>query len=217
MLSAQTEVKTPAEAFDLYFKTFVNKSDTSLKALNDYMRPTVKGQDMYQVDFSGNTKEMVDSMSDNFLTIFSPAAAKANKQEAMDYFNAMFNGFNSATYKINNVKLANNEYVKGQKIATIFYRVFFKMPTNPTEEILSTYKEKDPKKLTSEEVKKILITLKESYTKASNEDGVDQEIELYQLVEKGKIYYFSGNIAEGIVTKLTDFYFGSDEEEMEEE
>lgn len=214
-LSAQ-EVKKPTDAFDLYFKTFVNKNESSLKELNDYMRPTVEGKDMYAVNFAEGNAEMIASMSENFLSIFSPAAAKANKKEAEDYFAAMSKNFNEATYKITSVKLVNNEYVKGEKIAEISYRVTFKMPNESTEEVMNAYKDKSPKNLKADELKKLLTSLKNTYNNTTKEESIDREINLYQLKEKEKIYYNSGNIYEEIVTNLTDFYFGSDEELAEE-
>lgn len=212
ILFGQTEVKKPAEAFDLYFKTFVNKKESSLKELNDYMRPTVEGKDMYSINFAEGASEMISSMSENFLSIFSPAAAKANKKEAEDYFAAMIKNFNEATYKITSVKLVDNEYIKGEKIAEISYRVTFKLPNESADEVMTAYKDKNPKSLKAEELKKLLVSLKNTYSNATKEESIDRQINLYQLKEKGKIYYNSGSIYEEIVTNLTDFYFGSDEE-----
>ncbi len=216
IFSAQTEVKKPNDAFDLYFKAFVNKNETALKALNDYMRPTVEGKDMYAINFTEGNSEMIANMSDNFLSIFSPAAAKANKKEAEDYFAAMIKNFNEATYKISSAKLVDNEYVKGEKIAEISYRVTFKMPNEASDDILSAYKNKNPKTLKADELKQLLISLKNTYSNATKEESIDRQVSLYQLIEKGKIYYNSGNIYEEIVTNLTDFYFGSDDELAEE-
>lgn len=50
-LAAQTEVKKPSEVFDMYFGTFVNNDTAVLNKLNDYLRPTVEGENAYQVDF----------------------------------------------------------------------------------------------------------------------------------------------------------------------
>ena len=45
---AQTEVKKPKEAFELFFGTFVNNDETALNKLNEYLKPTVEGQNAYR-------------------------------------------------------------------------------------------------------------------------------------------------------------------------
>lgn len=57
-VSAQVEVKKPKEAFELFFGTFVNNDEVSLNKLNDYLRPTVEGQNAYQVNFKETSDEM---------------------------------------------------------------------------------------------------------------------------------------------------------------
>ena len=69
-LMAQTEVKKPKEAFELFFGTFVNNDETALNKLNDYLRPTVEGQNAYQVDFKETSKEMINGSVENFSGCF---------------------------------------------------------------------------------------------------------------------------------------------------
>jgi hypothetical protein len=69
-VSAQVEVKKPKEAFELFFGTFVNNDEVALNKLNDYLRPTVEGQNAYQVNFKETSDEMKKGTVENFLAAF---------------------------------------------------------------------------------------------------------------------------------------------------
>jgi hypothetical protein len=45
-------------SFELFFGTFVNNDEVALNKLNDYLRPTVEGQNAYQVNFKETSDEM---------------------------------------------------------------------------------------------------------------------------------------------------------------
>lgn len=79
-VSAQTEVKKPKEAFELFFGTFVNNDEAALNKLNDYLRPTVEGQNAYQVNFKETSEEMKNGSVESFLAAFPKAAAAACKR-----------------------------------------------------------------------------------------------------------------------------------------
>ncbi|WP_426274674.1 hypothetical protein ACN9MN_10630 [Chryseobacterium sp. S-02] len=207
-LIAQTEVKKPAEVFDMYFGTFVNNDDVALNKLNDYLKPTVEGQNAYQVNFKETSEEMLNSSVENFLSAFSKTTASACKKEAKDYFTAMFGNFTKAKLAIKNVKVVPNEYIKDEKIAEIKYIVSFKVPSK-----LVTGPAGDLQKVKTEELKKYLVQAVEDFKNADKTVQIEQEFSLYELKQENKIYYWNGS-PDQIVTNLTDFYlesFGSNE------
>lgn len=202
-VSAQMEVKKPKEAFELFFGTFVNNDEASLNKLNDYLRPTVEGQNAYQVNFKETSDEMKKGTVENFLAAFPKAAAAACKKEAEDYFTAMLENFKAGKLTIKEVKVVPNEYVEGDKIAEITYSVSFKVPSKLTPGPTG-----DIKKVKAEDLKKYLIQAVQDFKNADKTVTTDQNFSLYELKEGGKIYYWNGSPDE-IVTNLTDFYFGS--------
>lgn len=202
-LVAQTEVKKPAEVFDMYFGTFVNNDDATLAQLNEYLRPTVEGQNAYQVNFKETSEEMLNSSVESFLSAFSKATASACKNEAKDYFVAMLGNFKKAKLAIKNVKIVPNEYIKDEKIAQIKYVVSFKVPSK-----LVTGPEGDTQKVKADELKKYLIQAAQDFKNAEKTVQIEQEFSLYELKQENKIYYWNGSPDE-IVSNLTDFYFGS--------
>ncbi|MDR6489592.1 hypothetical protein J2799_004140 [Chryseobacterium vietnamense] len=202
-LMAQTEVKKPKEAFELFFGTFVNNDDAALNKLNDYLKPTVDGQTAYQVDFKETSKEMINGSVDNFLAAFPKATAAACKKEAEDYFAAMFGNFKTGKLTVKDVKVVPNEYVEGQKIAEISYSVSFLVPSK-----LTSGPKGDLNKIKAEDLKKYLIQAVQDFKNADKTVTTDQNFRLYELKEGDKIYYWNGSPDE-IVSNLTDFYFES--------
>ncbi|MFS4431318.1 hypothetical protein [Chryseobacterium sp. S90] len=202
-LIAQTEVKKPKEAFELFFGTFVNNDEAALNKLNDYLKPTVEGQNAYQVDFKETSKEMMDGSVENFLSAFPKATAAACKKEAEEYFTAMFGNFKTGKLTVKNVKVVPNEYVEGQKIAEINYSVSFLVPSK-----LTSGPKGDLNKIKTEDLKKYLIQAVQDFKNADKTVTTDQNFNLYELKEGDKIYYWNGSPDE-IVTNLTDFYFES--------
>lgn len=202
-LIAQTEVKKPKEAFELFFGTFVNNDEASLNKLNDYLKPTVEGQNAYQVDFKETSKEMMNGSVENFLSAFPKATAAACKKEAEEYFTAMFGNFKTGKLTVKNVKVVPNEYVEGEKIAEISYSVSFLVPSK-----LTSGPKGDLNKIKAEDLKKYLIQAVQDFKNADKTVTTDQNFTLYELKEGDKIYYWNGSPDE-IVTNLTDFYFES--------
>ncbi|MBP1166737.1 MULTISPECIES: hypothetical protein [unclassified Chryseobacterium] len=202
-LMAQTEVKKPKEAFELFFGTFVNNDEAALNKLNDYLKPTVDGQTAYQVDFKETSKEMINGSVDNFLSAFPKATAAACKKEAEDYFTAMFGNFKTGKLNVKEVKVVPNEYVEGQKIAEIRYAVSFLVPSK-----LTSGPKGDLNKIKTEDLKKYLIQAVQDFKNADKTVTTDQNFTLYELKEGDKIYYWNGSPDE-IVSNLTDFYFES--------
>lgn len=202
-LMAQTEVKKPKEAFELFFGTFVNNDDAALNKLNDYLKPTVEGQNAYQVDFKETSKEMMNGSVENFLSAFPKATAAACKKEAEEYFTAMFGNFKTGKLTVKNVKVVPNEYVEGQKIAEISYSVSFLVPSK-----LTSGPKGELNKVKAEDLKKYLIQAAQDFKNADKTVTTDQNFSLYELKEGDKIYYWNGSPDE-IVSNLTDFYFES--------
>ncbi|TZF93130.1 hypothetical protein FW781_19385 [Chryseobacterium panacisoli] len=202
-LIAQTEVKKPKEAFELFFGTFVNNDEAALNKLNDYLKPTVEGQNAYQVDFKETSKEMMNGSVENFLSAFPKATAAACKKEAEEYFTAMFGNFKTGKLTVKNVKVVPNEYVEGEKIAEISYSVSFLVPSK-----LTSGPKGDLNKIKAEDLKKYLVQAVQDFKNADKTVTTDQNFNLYELKEGDKIYYWNGSPDE-IVTNLTDFYFES--------
>lgn len=202
-LTAQTEVKKPAEAFEMFFGTFVNNDDAALNKLNDYLKPTVDGQNAYQVNFKETSEEIMKSSVDNFLSAFSKTTGSVCKKEAEDYFRAMFENFKNGKLTVKNVKVVPNEYVEGQKIAEISYSVSFKVPSK-----LTVGPTGDTQKVKADDLKKYLTQAAKDFSNADKIVTTDQNFNLYELKEDGKIYYWNGSPDE-IVSSLTDFYFES--------
>ncbi|WP_336703537.1 hypothetical protein [Chryseobacterium indologenes] len=202
-LMAQTEVKKPKEAFELFFGTFVSNDDAALNKLNDYLKPTVDGQTAYQVDFKETSQEMINGSVENFLAAFPKATAAACKKEAEDYFKAMFGNFKTGKLTVKDVKVVPNEHVEGQKIAEISYSVSFLVPSK-----LTSGPKGDLNKIKTEDLKKYLIQAVQDFKNANKIVTTDQNFSLYELKEGDKIYYWNGSPDE-IVSNLTDFYFES--------
>ncbi|PIF44024.1 hypothetical protein CLU96_0952 [Chryseobacterium sp. 52] len=202
-LAAQTEVKKPSEVFDMYFGTFVNNDTAVLNKLNDYLRPTVEGENAYQVDFKTVSQDMMKESTDNFLSVFSKATAEACRKEAEEYFSAMMENFKNGKLTVKEVKVVQNEYIEDQKIAEINYSVSFKVPAKFSEVPAG-----DIKKVKPEDLKKYLIQSVQDFKNADKTVVTEQKFSLYQLSEGGKIYYWNGSPDE-IVSGLTDFYFES--------
>ncbi|NIF07311.1 hypothetical protein F3J23_17970 [Chryseobacterium sp. Tr-659] len=203
LLMAQTEVKKPAEAFELFFGTFVSNDEVALGKLNDYLRPTVEGQNAYQINFKETSEEMLTTSVDHFLSAFPKAIASVCKKEAEEYFKAMFGNFKNGKLTIKNVKVVPNEYVEDQKIAQVSYSVSFKVPSK-----LTSGPTGDLQKIKAEDLKKYLVQAVQDFKNSDKTVITDQEFSLYELKEGGKIYYWNGSPDE-IVSNLTDFYFES--------
>ncbi|WP_431612297.1 hypothetical protein [Chryseobacterium sp. 'Rf worker isolate 10'] len=202
-LIAQTEVKKPKEAFELFFGTFVSNDEITLRKLNDYLKPTVEGQDAYQVNFKETSQEVMNGSVENFLSAFPKATGSACRKEAEDYFSAMFDNFKKGKLTVKDVKVVPNEYVEGQKIAEISYSVSFLVPSK-----LTSGPKGDLNKIKAEDLKKYLIQAVQDFKNADKTVTTDQNFSLYELKEGDKIYYWNGSPDE-IVTNLTDFYFES--------
>lgn len=205
LIKAQKEVKKPQEVFNIYFDAFVKNEESAKQNLNTYLRPTVEGQDMYTFadDVGEETKE---AMIQSYSTVFSKNVSKAIHAELKAYFNAMMDNFHNAKYKVKSVKLVDNEYVEGQKIAEVVYDVSFLVSNQSIEKALPELASKPTKSMKLDEVKKLLTVMTNNLKTASNVITTEQKFSLYTLAEGGKTYYYNGNPSE-IVTNLTDFYF----------
>jgi hypothetical protein len=200
---AQTEVKKPSEVFEMYFGTFVKNDDAVLAKLNDYLKPTVEGENAYQVDFKTVSRNMMKESTDNFLSAFAKETADVCRKEAEDYFSAMMENFKNGKLTVKDVKVVQNEYVEDQKIAEVNYSVSFKVPSK-----FSDIPSGDIKNVKPEELKKYLVQSVQDFKKADKTVVTEQKFSLYQLNESGKTYYWNGSPDE-IVSGLTDFYFES--------
>ncbi|HFK5584950.1 TPA: hypothetical protein ACGZ92_001141 [Elizabethkingia anophelis] len=204
---AQTEVKKPEEALGLYFGAFLKNDEGIQKALNDYMRPTVEGQDMY--NFHNDLKDqMKENIVKSYVSMLSKATAQANKAEIEAFFDTLVANFKNAKYKIKSVNLVDNEYQEGEKIAELVYDVTFKIPEKSVQEELkdASFINKPLKGLKPEELRQMLTVTLQNLKNTSKEITTEQTFSLYTLKQDNKVFYYNGNPSE-IVTNLTDFYF----------
>ncbi|KFF09442.1 hypothetical protein [Chryseobacterium luteum] len=202
-LLAQTEVKKPSEVFEMYFGTFVKNDAAMLSKLNDYLKPTVEGENAYEIDFKTVSRDMMKESTDNFLSAFSKPTADACRKEAEEYFTAMMENFKNGKLSVKDVKIVQNEHIEDQKIAEVNYSVSFKVPAK-----FSDIPSGDIKNVKPEDLKKYLVQSVQDFKNADKTVETEQKFSLYQLNEGGKTYYWNGSPDE-IVSGLTDFYFES--------
>lgn len=201
---AQKEVKKPQEAFDILFKSFVKDDKLAQKSLNDYMRPTVEGQDMYQFNPESND-EQINMMVNNFSVNYPKSFAKTHKADMRTYVEMLVGNFRKAEYKIKSVKLVDNEYDEGKKIAEITYNITFKVPQKLSEEQIKESEKLNMKNAKPEDFKKTLAIMIDSLKNASITVTKEQQFSLYELVEGDKTYYYNGS-PDQLVSDNIDFY-----------
>lgn len=204
LFNAQKEVKKPQEAFDILFKSFVKDDKAAQKSLNDYMRPTVEGQDMYQFIAESN-EEQINTMVTNFSANLPKSFAKANVADIRLYMELMMGNFRKAEYKIKSIELVDNEYDEGKKIAEITYNITFKVPQKLSDEMMKETDKLGNKNTKPEELKKILSILIDSLKNASITVTKEQQFSLYELSMDSKSYYFNGS-PDQLVSDNIDFY-----------
>lgn len=201
---AQKEVKKPQEAFDILFKSFVKDDKAAQKSLNDYMRPTVEGLDMYQFNPESN-EEQLNMMMNNFSVNYPKSFAKNNVADIRLYMELIMGNFRNAQYTIKSVKLVNNEYDEGKKIAEITYNITFKVPQKLSEEQIKESEKLNMKNAKPEDFKKTLAIMIDSLKNASITVTKEQQFSLYELVEGDKTYYYNGS-PDQLVSDNIDFY-----------
>lgn len=202
-LSAQTDVRKPADVFGMYFETFVKNDQEALNRLNDYLKPTVEGKNAYEIDFKRASEDMVKASTDSFLSSFSKETANACRQEAEEYFKVLMDNFKQGKIVVTSSNLVQNEYVAEQKIAEIVYSVSFKVPTK-----VSDMPGTDTNKVKPKELKKYLLKTVQQFKTADKTVTTEKKFSLYQLKEGEKVYYWNGSPDE-MVAELTDVYFES--------
>ncbi|WP_407401398.1 hypothetical protein [Chryseobacterium sp.] len=201
---AQKEVKKPQEAFDILIKSFVKDDKAAQKSLNDYMRPTVQGQDMYQFSTTSN-EEQVNLMVENFSANFPKSLVKTNAADIKLYMELLMGNFRNAEYKVKSAKLVDNEYQEGEKIAEIKYDITFKVPQKLSEAQIKEAEKLQTKNAKPEDMKKILAIMIDSLKNASVSVTQEQNFSLYQMKEGDKIFYFNGS-PDQLVSDNIDFY-----------
>ncbi|WP_300671569.1 hypothetical protein [Soonwooa sp.] len=208
VILAQEEVKKPAEVFDLYFRGLVNMDEGAVAELNDYLRPTVKGSDTYNQLNKQMVLDKVLEASESFIDQNFSKKIKDNvKSSAREFFMTMFQNFWDSSYKIKEVKIVDNPFIKGEKIAEVYYTFSFKKPNLDVQKTLNSYQNKSPESLTSEDVNKVFKTLTEAYRTKAIEVTVDQRVELNQRKFDSKIYYIGDGIYKTMYGALKDVYF----------
>jgi len=131
------------------------------------------------------------------------------KASVVEFFMAMFQNLWDSSYKIKEVKLVDNPFIKDDKIAEVYYTFSFKKPNISLQESLNAYQNKTTKSLTEKEVNKIFKTLTEAYRTQAVEIKVDQKVNLYQRKFDSKLYYIGDNISKTMTGTLKDIYLGN--------
>lgn len=206
IVNAQTVVKKPADVFAMYFGTFVNNNEASLKSLNDYMMPTTEGQSMFVINFKESNDELKKNIVDGYLTMFPKAISQACKPEIEAYVDAVLANFRNAKYKSKNIELVDNDAVEDQKIAEFTYDVIFKVPNDDAMNIANDFKNKEVKKIKADELKQFFVLLTKSFTDNPKEISIEQNFSLFDMKDNGKTYYITGS-PDAILNELSDFYF----------
>lgn len=210
VIFAQEEVKKPDEVFGLYFRAMMNMNDGAIAELNDYLRPTSKGSDVYGNLSKKAVVEEVKASTDKFIDAnFSKDISESVKASVGDFFMVMFQNLWDSSYKIKEVKLVDNPFIKGDKIAEVYYTFSFKKPNISLEESLNAYQNKTTKSLTEKDVNKIFKTLTEAYRTQAVEVKVDQKVNLYQRKFDSKLYYIGDNISKTMTGTLKNIYLGN--------
>ncbi|MGL6037492.1 MAG: hypothetical protein ACRC0E_01190 [Soonwooa sp.] len=209
VIFAQEEVKKPDEVFGLYFRALMNMNDDAIAELNDYLRPTSKGSDVYGNLSKKAVVEEVKSSTDMFIGAnFSKDISESVKASVGEFFLAMFQNLWDSSYKIKEVKLVENPFIKGEKIAEVYYTFSFKKPNISLQESLNAYQNKATTSLTDKDVNDIFKTLTEAYRTKAVEVKVDQKVNLYQRKFDCKLYYIGDNISKTMSRTLKDIYLG---------
>ncbi|WP_374464485.1 hypothetical protein [Chryseobacterium sp.] len=198
---AQTEVKKPQDVFEMFFNTFLRRDQTSYIKLNNYLKPTADGQNVYSIDFTKNSDDNVaKTVAENFISEFPKETASACKKEAEDFFKQVMINFRDAKLTINKIQVVPNEFIEDQKIAKVNYTINFKIPKN-IQDIPTA-----PEKIKADELKKYFSLLTNNLKNTNETLSFEQEFDLYEIKEGNKIYYWNGDPYE-LFSAPFDFYF----------
>ncbi len=194
-------ILSPEKVFNLYFNSFVNFDDDSLKELNSYAINFLGKENTHKMNLNDAYNEKVDDLTQVFLSNLPADVNLKCKIEARHYFDVLMNNFKSASYKIESVNPVTNPELKGQEITEIIYTISFKVPSN-----LVTLNMGDIKKIGGGEMKKYLIDAADQLKKADKTVTAEQKFNLYQIKNGSDTYYWNGGPQE-LLWKATEFYF----------
>lgn len=191
----------PENVFNLYFNSFVNFDDDSLKELNSYVINFLGKDNTHRMNLEDAYNQKVDNLTQVFLSNLPADVNSKCKTEAHDYFDVLMGNFKNATYKVKSVKSVNNLQLKDQEITEVTYEISFKVPSN-----LAVLNMGDIKKIGSGEMKKYLIDAAGQLKKADKTVTAEQKFNLYQIKNGSDTYYWNGGPQE-LLWKATEFYF----------
>jgi len=194
-------ILSPENVFHLYFNSFVNFDDDSLKELNSYVINFLGKDNTHKMNLEDAYNQKVDNLTQVFLSNLPADVSSKCKTEAHDYFDVLMNNFRSGTYKVKTIKSVTNPELKDQEITEVTYEISFKVPSN-----LASLNMGDIKKIGGGEMKKHLIEAANQLKRADKTVTAEQKFNLYQVKNGSDTYYWNGGPQE-LLWKATEFYF----------
>lgn len=200
-LSAQTTVLKPDKVFGLYFDTFVKHDENALNNLNTYLKGFVGDDGIYKNNTETAYQEEIKGLTNLFLSGFSENIREECREDAKNYFIALFDRYKTATFTIKNMETMRNDYSQSQDISEVFYDVTIKVPAKVT--IIDL---KNVKKISAKELKGYLKSLTNELVNADKEISLSEKFNLYQIYKGSDVFYWNGGPQE-LLWKLNNFYF----------
>lgn len=200
-LTAQSTVLKPDKVFGLYFDTFVKHDENALNNLNTYLKNFVGEDGIYKNNTETAYQEEIKGLTNLFLSGFSENIREECREDAKNYFIALFDRYKTATYTIKNMETMRNDYSQSQDISEVFYDVMIKVPAKVT--IIDL---KNVKKLSAKQLKGYLKNLTNELLNADKEISLSEKFNLYQIYKGNDVFYWNGGPQE-LLWKLNNFYF----------
>ncbi|ANF50877.1 hypothetical protein A0O34_10260 [Chryseobacterium glaciei] len=200
-LSAQSTVLKPDKVFGLYFDTFVKHDENALNNLNTYLKNFVGEDGIYKNNTETAYTEELKGLTNLFLSGFSENIREECREDAKNYFAALFDRYKTATYTIKSMETMRNDYSQSQDISEVFYDVMIKVPAKVT--IIDL---KKIKKISAKELKGYLKSLTNELVNADKEISLSEKFNLYQIYKGSDVFYWNGGPQE-LLWKVNNFYF----------
>ncbi|MEI7486622.1 MAG: hypothetical protein WCJ72_04295 [Chryseobacterium sp.] len=200
-LSAQSTALKPDKVFGLYFDTFVKHDDNALNNLNTYLKNFLGEEGIYKNNVEIAYQEEIKGLTNLFLSGFPEKIGEECREDAKNYFAALFDRYKTATYTIKNMETMRNDYSQSQDISEVFYDVMIKVPSKVT--IIDL---KNVKKISTKELKGYLKNLTNELVNADKEISLSEKFNLYQIYKGIDVFYWNGGPQE-LLWKLNNFYF----------
>ncbi|MCF2220583.1 hypothetical protein H9Q08_14940 [Chryseobacterium sp. PS-8] len=198
-LKSQNILK-PENVFNLYFNSFVKYDDESVKELNSYLINFLGKESTHKMKLKDTYNEKIDEYTKLFLTGLPVNVASECSVEVKNYFSALMQNFANAKYRVKEIKIINDERLKGNGFSEVTYEVSFNVPSHNLMINMG-----DIKNIGAGEMKKYLIDVTNEIKKADKLVSTEQKFNLYQVKVGENIYYWNGGPQE-LNWKMNEFY-----------